>query len=565
VSDAAADAGPRAQRPIELALACLVCLLVALVAFGAYASYRIYTLGNHRFIDQAGPFFAVTEDLAVEMLNEETGVRGYVITGDPATLGPYRQGRRYVKQELALIAQDQSFDSAIPGHLAAMQREVRTLDAYFAKEIALVRSGPAGQRQAQRNVLAGKGHFDHLRQASGALIADAGSVIKRSHREQHSTLVTWFVALGLAGFAAVAIAVVLLRAVPRRLLRLYDDEREARRAAEQGADAARALAHVRDAVLLVDDGDGRVRYWNPVAGRLFGLADSNGHAQVAETLADLRRGKAQAPGPRPVTLAGRERWLTFAESPFDGGRVVVLRDVSADQRLERLRADFVATAAHELRTPLAAVYGAVRTLRRDDQELPPDVTEQFLEMIENEAERLRLVMDQLLVSAQLDREDIQVHHQAVDLRELCDSVVGSVAVRKPETIELAVDCPPPGVRVNADPERLRQVLANLVDNAIKYSPGGGRVDVRVFERSGSGVIEVEDHGLGIPAHEHRRIFEKFYRLDPSMTRGIGGSGLGLYISRELVQLMGGLLTVTSRLGEGSTFTVALPLAEERAA
>jgi signal transduction histidine kinase len=446
-----------------------------------------------------------------------------------------------------------------------MQREVRTLDAYFAKEIALVRSGPAGQRQAQRNVLAGKGHFDHLRQASGALIADAGSVIKRSHREQHSTLVTWFVALGLAGFAAVAIAVVLLRAVPRRLLRLYDDEREARRAAEQGADAARALAHVRDAVLLVDDGDGRVRYWNPVAGRLFGLADSNGHAQVAETLADLRRGKAQAPGPRPVTLAGRERWLTFAESPFDGGRVVVLRDVSADQRLERLRADFVATAAHELRTPLAAVYGAVRTLRRDDQELPPDVTEQFLEMIENEAERLRLVMDQLLVSAQLDREDIQVHHQAVDLRELCDSVVGSVAVRKPETIELAVDCPPPGVRVNADPERLRQVLANLVDNAIKYSPGGGRVDVRVFERSGSGVIEVEDHGLGIPAHEHRRIFEKFYRLDPSMTRGIGGSGLGLYISRELVQLMGGLLTVTSRLGEGSTFTVALPLAEERAA
>jgi signal transduction histidine kinase len=109
------------------------------------------------------------------------------------------------------------------------------------------------------------------------------------------------------------------------------------------------------------------------------------------------------------------------------------------------------------------------------------------------------------------------------------------------------------------------VLANLVDNAIKYSTGGGRVEVRIFERSGSGVVEVEDHGLGIPAHEQRRIFEKFYRLDPAMTRGIGGSGLGLYISRELVQLMGGLLTVTSRLGEGSTFTVALPLAEERAA
>lgn len=261
MTDRAAAADRRAQRPIEVALGLLVCLLVGLVAAGAYASYRIYSLGNHRFVDQAGPFFAATEDLAVEMLNEETGVRGYVITADPATLAPYRQGRRYAKLELALIAKDQSFDPAIPRHLAAMRRQVRRLDAYFAREIALVRSGPAGRRQAQRNILAGKGHFDHLRQASGALINDAGAVIRRSHREQHSTLVTWLVVLGLAGFAAVAIAVVLLRAVPTRLLRLYRDEREARREAERGADAARALAHVRDAVLLLDgEGlDGRVR------------------------------------------------------------------------------------------------------------------------------------------------------------------------------------------------------------------------------------------------------------------------------------------------------------------
>ena len=119
---------------------------------------------------------------------------------------------------------------------------------------------------------------------------------------------------------------------------------------------------------------------------------------------------------------------------------------------------------------------------------------------------------------------------------------------------------PEPVEVDADGERLRQVVANLLDNAIKYSPGGGRVEVRVGMRGGSGTIEVADQGLGIPAHEQQRIFEKFYRLDPSMTRGIGGSGLGLYISRELVRQMGGEILVKSQLGDGSTFTVLLPLA-----
>ena len=559
------DAAARPQRPIAVALALLGVITVGLVAVGIFAAWRIYHTGTHRFVDQAGPFFAVTEDLAVEMLNEETGVRGYVITHDPATLAPYRQGRKYSKLELDLIAKDQSFGPSIPAHLAQMRREVDSLNRFFEHEIALVRSGPAGQRQAQANILTGKGHFDHLRTASAALIGDATAVVNRSKSDQHRTFVAAVIFLVLAGILALVIAIALLRSVPRRLLRLYREEREARRAAEQGADAARALAHVRDAVLLLDGENGAVRYWNPSAGALFGLADGDGHsAEVDRVLDDLRHGREQAPGPRPVTLDGRERWLTFAETPFDGGRVVVLRDVSNDQRLERLRADFVATAAHELRTPLAAVYGAVRTLRRDDRELPPEVTEQFLAMIESEAERLRLVMDQLLVSAQLDREDIRVTRQVVDAASLCRSVVESVAVHKPAGIDLAVSVDG-AVRVAADPDRLRQVIANLVDNAVKYSPGGGRVEVRVLARSGSGVIEVQDHGLGIPAHEQRRIFEKFYRLDHSMTRGVGGSGLGLYISRELVELMGGVLSVTSRHGEGSTFTVRLPLASTVAA
>lgn len=556
------DAARRAQQPVFTALVLLVCTIAALVAAGVFASWRIYSLANKRFIDQAAPVFAVTEDALVEMLNEETGVRGYVITANPTTLEPYEQGLKFEKLELALLAKDKAFDPQIPAHLAAFRHEVNVLDVYFAREVALVKSGPAGQKRAQAETLAGKSDFDRLRKDATALYGDAGRVIARSHGEQHGTLIDSFAFLGTAGAIAMVMAVGLLLVVPRRLLRLYREERMARREAEQGADAARALAHVHDAVLLLDGtGDeGAVRYWNPAAQALFGAGGDEPSLEVDRVLAELRVGVRPVPGPRPVTIGGRERWLTYAETPFDGGRVVVLRDVTDDLRLERLRADFVATAAHELRTPLAAVYGAARTLRQKEHQLSDELSAEFLDMIESESERLKVVMDQLLVSAQLDSNELPLHHERVDIADLCKSLYTSVEVRKPDGIELEVDCSAGKVCVEADSERLRQVVANLIDNAIKYSPGGGRVDLRVAERRGFGVIEVADTGLGIPPDEQQRIFEKFYRLDPAMTRGIGGSGLGLYISRELVKQMGGQLSVDSRLGEGSTFTVMLPLA-----
>jgi signal transduction histidine kinase len=547
-----------AERQVQLALASLVGILIVLIGVGAFAAYRIYSLGNHRFVDQAGPFFGVTEDLAVEMLNQETSVRGYVITADPKTLKPYREGRKYAAIELALIAKDSSFDPKIPGHLAAMRREIATLESYFAREIALVKSGPAGQRRAQAQILAGKSHFDHLRGTSRALINDAANVVKRSHQDQRRTLVYWWVVLGLAGALAVGIAVALLLRIPPRLYELFRAERFARRDAEQGADAARALAHVREAVVLLDDADG-VRYYNSGAAGLFGLSAGADSAELRRTL-DIFAGVDESTVAHPVVLDGQERWLTQLETTFEGGRVIVFRDVSEDHRLEELRSDFVATAAHELRTPLSAIYGAARTLRHHADGLPPEVNDQFLAMIEQESERLKLVTDQLVVSAQLDAADLHLQTRAVDAAALCDELVSLAELRAPAEIELAVDKPSSEVSLSADPDRLRQVIANLLDNAIKYSPGGGRVELRTFRNGTSGVIEVADHGLGIPANEQRRIFEKFYRLDPDMTSGVGGSGLGLYISRELVRQMGGQLSVASRFGEGSTFTVTLPLA-----
>lgn len=551
------EAARRAQRPVQAALVLLIVVVVALVAAGGLAAYRIYTKANQRFIGQAGPFFAVTEDLSVEMLNEETGVRGFVITGDPSTLAPYRQGKKYVRLELAVIAKDQKFDAHIPPHLRAMRREVASLEAFFAKQIALVRTGPAGRRRAEQQTLVGKSHFDHLRAAEGALIGDAQAVITRSHHEQRRTLISWFALLGAAGLLAIAIATGLLLRVPRRLYRLFREERMARREAEQAGDAARALAHVRDAVVLLDEA-GLLRYWNSTAGELFEFKPGDSRSDLFDGAVEGLT-ESDATG-RLIRLRNEQRWLTMAESRFEGGQVFVFRDVTEEQRLERLRADFVATAAHELRTPLAAVYGAVRTLRHQEHALSAEMNATFLEMIEVEAERLKLITDQLLVTAQLDSADLKFQRQTVDAGELCKSVLDTATSTMPEGIDIELSLPKQSVLLDADPDRLRQVVSNLLENAIKYSPAGGRIDVSVEANHDAGSIAVQDRGLGIPLGEQERIFDKFYRLDPAMTRGIGGSGLGLYISRQLIEQMKGTLTVGSENGTGSTFTITLPLA-----
>src|SRR5207302_1576703 len=146
---------------------------------------------------------------------------------------------------------------------------------------------------------------------------------------------------------------------------------------------------------------------------------------------------------------------------------------------------------------------------------------------------------------------------------LCSSVLAAAETRKPETINLALVTPEGVNPLRCDPPRLRQVVVNLVENAIKYSPSGGRIEVRLIDGPDELRIEVRDEGLGIPPSAQGRIFEKFYRLDAEMTRGVGGSGLGLYISREIVEQMGGSRLVRSTRGVGSTFSVTL--ARSRAA
>jgi PAS domain S-box-containing protein len=342
------------------------------------------------------------------------------------------------------------------------------------------------------------------------------------------------------------------------------------REAERRADAALALEYVGDGVVLLDRA-GRVRYWNNAVAAVTGVREeeavgrriSDALPQWDELAGHVRLADADAPErARPVTVpfsAGDgERWLAVAGVAFDAGAVYAIRDVSEERALERARDDFVATASHELRTPLAAVYGAARTLRRADLDLLDEQRDTFLQIIEDESERLTTIVSQILLAGQLDEGRVDVSPRECELDTLVDSVVSSAQLRIPENVDLRlVTNGGPWVAL-ADEDKLRQVLVNLVDNAVKYSPGGGEVSLELEQAPGRVRIAVRDHGLGIPAGEQQRIFEKFYRLDPSLTRGVGGSGLGLYISRELVDRMGGRLTVESAPGDGSVFRVDLP-------
>jgi signal transduction histidine kinase/GAF domain-containing protein len=341
------------------------------------------------------------------------------------------------------------------------------------------------------------------------------------------------------------------------------------RTAEAGANAAQALDHVADGVVLLDL-DGVVRHWNTAAAVITGIAERDALDRPAvEVLPAWSSVTAHVPlfGPgdrawRPVTvplvLGGRERWVAVTGVDFGEGSVYALQDVSEEHALEKTRSDFVATASHELRTPLAAVYGAVRTLRRDDIELADDDRVAFLQMIETETVRLAHIVDQILLTGQLDADAVELEETPCDPVEVAAGVIESASLHLPKGISLRLAAN--GARpIVCDEHKLHQVLVNLVDNAVKYSPDGGLVEVELEATEGECLIHVVDHGLGIPSPELERIFEKFYRLDPQQTQGVGGSGLGLYICRELVERMNGSLSVESEPGSGSRFTVTLPV------
>jgi signal transduction histidine kinase len=228
------------------------------------------------------------------------------------------------------------------------------------------------------------------------------------------------------------------------------------------------------------------------------------------------------------------------------------------REFDRLKDEFIAIVSHELRTPLTSVYGAAMTLER--HALDEARRRELLEIISAEAARLSRLLDDILWVSRLDSGRARPSIARVEPLPLAADVVDATRTHLPSglSLELVHDPAPP--EIAADPDKLRQVLVNLIENAVKYSQHG-RIEVRLDRDDGKVRFSVSDQGPGIPPSQHDRIFEKFYRLDPNMTKGVGGTGLGLYICRQLIESMEGDIWVESAPGAGSTFSFELPVAQ----
>ncbi len=330
------------------------------------------------------------------------------------------------------------------------------------------------------------------------------------------------------------------------------------------------LASLRDAVVAVGPG-GELLLCNRAARELLGVpqeAVGRPLRQVLDLpplLAMLESAAAGREQSEELSLpGGRAVEVTCSPIRGDGapaGAVAVVRDVTDLRRSERLRRELVANVSHELRTPLTSIKGFVETLLagalRDEQH-----SRRFLEIIEAETNRLTKLVDDLLELSRLEAKGVTFRLQPVDLGELCARVASRHQPRAEAAgvrLEWQVE---PGLVVVADPDRVEQVLTNLLDNALKFTPEGGRIHVSVREDGQEACVAVQDTGRGIPPDDLPHVFERFYRADRSRTRSSGGSGLGLAIAKHLVEMQGGRISATSHPGHGSVFAFWLPLVRE---
>jgi PAS domain S-box-containing protein len=333
------------------------------------------------------------------------------------------------------------------------------------------------------------------------------------------------------------------------------------------------LANIADGIVAVDR-DGKVVLWNAAAEEITGVQQEEaiGLTTVHVLQRELESAEGETPsGQRLVSImrGGEEVWLSLSEAVMRdplgavAGRIFAFRDISADLMVEQVKSDFVAAVSHELRTPLTSIYGFAETLLRQDVLFGEEERRTFLGYIASESERLTEIVDQLLNVARLDAGDLQVELSRID--------VGSVVSEVVETVEesgvmnghrFEVDLPAEPLAAQADADKVRQVFNILVENALRYSPRGGTVTVGARRNADRVEVRVMDEGIGIPASERDRIFRKFYRAGPASRDGAAGTGLGLFIAKELVTAMGGRIWVDSTEGEGSSFAFELPVAQE---
>jgi len=337
-------------------------------------------------------------------------------------------------------------------------------------------------------------------------------------------------------------------------------------------DRAQAMLDSMSDVVLALDRKGRIIKVNPAVETTFGIprADCVGRS-VVEVIRnfdlDMVLQRVQATNSqlvREVSIISPEpRVFMLRATPLagstKGGMVVLLRDISERKRMEQMRSEFMSNVSHELRTPLTSIRGFVETLQ-DSGTDDPEMTRHFLEIIATETARLSNLVDDLLDLSRIEERRVVHRWQREDIGTLVDQVL-TVCGSRAEDKQIAVkaNLQPRLPRLFGDPDLLAQVFINLVDNAIKYTPEGGTITISAQVEGDEIRIDVADSGVGIPAENLPRVFERFYRVEKARTRGAGGTGLGLAIVKHIVKGHGGRVDVKSVVGKGTVFSVFLPL------
>jgi signal transduction histidine kinase len=260
----------------------------------------------------------------------------------------------------------------------------------------------------------------------------------------------------------------------------------------------------------------------------------------------------------PLAVEGDTRWVAASGELAPDGIVYTLRDVTAERRLADFRDDIVAIVSHELRTPLAGVYGAAQTLATRGADLSDDARHGLVDMIVEQSGRLSRILNEILMTQRLDGGDLQLESESFGvLSSVLRVIDGSRDWRNARPVRVLES---EDVVAVGDPVLFEQALVNLLDNAMKYSPADGEIRVWVGRHRSSARVTVADDGPGVAAEDQERIFEKFFRVDPAQITGVAGTGLGLYITREVARRMQGRVGLLP-VDKGATFFVDLPVAQ----
>lgn len=342
---------------------------------------------------------------------------------------------------------------------------------------------------------------------------------------------------------------------------------------EDRAKTLAILAGMAEGVLVLD-AEGKIVLTNASFEKMFGLNGSEaiGHYYYERlrhhSLNDLVEQvlKERKPLSRDLRLEIGLRPHLHAQASITEGTppsvVLVFHDISEIKRLERARKDFVANVSHELRTPLAAIKGYLETLAEGG--LEPDQTKEFLTILQRHTARMESIVRDLLQLSRIESGLDPVRPLSLPVKEIVDKqlfLYQPLAEKNRKSLSVEV---PPGLQLWADPEKANLVFANLLDNAVKYTPEGGRIVLRAFDDGRHTVVQVEDTGIGIPREDLPRIFERFYRVDRTRSRQLGGTGLGLSIVKHVMEAHGGSITVESEIGKGTRFIAAFPKESEAA-